>query len=210
MAMLQESRLFPAEPRTRDIAQRLYQTVRSLPILCPHGHTQAGWFARNERFRSGDAVHQQITISIACCTARASRWRNSKLARAKFRIRAKCGGCLQKTIFYFAVRQPACGWTTHFRNFSGLRQDFPARMPTNPLTPSQRNWVAQTFAHACSTIAFRLKCWRRPILRWIPWRITKRFAIPIGRPGFCRRFVRIRLSIPISLVSLRTSKSWGH
>jgi len=50
MAMLQESRLFPAEPRTRDIAQRLYQTVRSLPILSPHGHTQAGWFARNEAF----------------------------------------------------------------------------------------------------------------------------------------------------------------
>jgi glucuronate isomerase len=50
MAMLQESRLFPAEPRTRDIAQRLYQTVRSLPILSPHGHTQAGWFARNEPF----------------------------------------------------------------------------------------------------------------------------------------------------------------
>src|SRR5580765_6295637 len=50
MAMLQESRLFPAEPRTRDIAQRLYQTVRILPILSPHGHTQAGWFARNEPF----------------------------------------------------------------------------------------------------------------------------------------------------------------
>ncbi|MBT8051081.1 MAG: glucuronate isomerase [Gammaproteobacteria bacterium] len=43
-------RLFPAEPAVRKIARALYETVRDLPIISPHGHTDPGWFARNERF----------------------------------------------------------------------------------------------------------------------------------------------------------------
>ena len=50
MALLHEDRLFPADPGTRAIARRLYATVRDLPIISPHGHTQAGWFAKNEPF----------------------------------------------------------------------------------------------------------------------------------------------------------------
>jgi glucuronate isomerase len=50
MALLHEDRLFPAEEGTRAIARRLYAGIRSLPIVSPHGHTQAGWFARNEPF----------------------------------------------------------------------------------------------------------------------------------------------------------------
>ena len=45
-----EDRLFPAEPGTRAIARALYATVKDLPIVSPHGHTQAAWFARNEPF----------------------------------------------------------------------------------------------------------------------------------------------------------------
>ena len=50
MALLHEDRLFPADERTRAIARRLYDAIRDLPIVSPHGHTQAGWFARNEPF----------------------------------------------------------------------------------------------------------------------------------------------------------------
>lgn len=50
MTLLDEQRLFPSDPETRRIAQRLYATVRELPILSPHGHTQARWFAENEPF----------------------------------------------------------------------------------------------------------------------------------------------------------------
>jgi glucuronate isomerase len=35
---LYPDRLLPAEPGTRDIARRLYETVRELPIISPHGH----------------------------------------------------------------------------------------------------------------------------------------------------------------------------
>ena len=50
MSLLHEDRLFPAEETTRTIARRLYRQIQKLPILSPHGHTQAGWFARNESF----------------------------------------------------------------------------------------------------------------------------------------------------------------
>jgi len=45
-----EDRLFPSEPGVRAIAGALYAGVRNLPIVSPHGHTQASWFARNEPF----------------------------------------------------------------------------------------------------------------------------------------------------------------
>jgi glucuronate isomerase len=48
--LIHPDRLFPAEPSTRKIARTLYESVRKLPIVSPHGHTQAAWFARNQPF----------------------------------------------------------------------------------------------------------------------------------------------------------------
>ena len=48
--LLHEDRLFPADPGTRKIARSLYEHVNKLPIISPHGHTQASWFAKNEPF----------------------------------------------------------------------------------------------------------------------------------------------------------------
>ena len=50
MALLHDDRLFPADPGTRAVAQRLYAGVRGLPIVSPHGHTQAAWFANDQPF----------------------------------------------------------------------------------------------------------------------------------------------------------------
>lgn len=47
---LHEHRLFPSEPSAREICQRLYTEVKSLPIISPHGHTDPSWFALNEAF----------------------------------------------------------------------------------------------------------------------------------------------------------------
>jgi glucuronate isomerase len=47
---LHPDRLFPAEPGTRAIARRLYNTVRALPIISPHGHTDPRWFADDAPF----------------------------------------------------------------------------------------------------------------------------------------------------------------
>ena len=48
--ILDDDRLFPAEPGVRAIARELYATVRALPIVSPHGHCDPAWFARNEPF----------------------------------------------------------------------------------------------------------------------------------------------------------------
>jgi glucuronate isomerase len=48
--LIHEDRLFPSEPSVRSVARALYSSVCSLPIVSPHGHTQAAWFARNEPF----------------------------------------------------------------------------------------------------------------------------------------------------------------
>jgi glucuronate isomerase len=50
MTILDNDRLFPSDPATRAIAGRLYSEVRSLPILSPHGHTNAEWFAEDQSF----------------------------------------------------------------------------------------------------------------------------------------------------------------
>ncbi len=50
MTLLHEDRLFPAETGSRAIARALYGSVKDLPIVSPHGHTQAAWFAQNAPF----------------------------------------------------------------------------------------------------------------------------------------------------------------
>jgi glucuronate isomerase len=42
---LHPDRLFPTDAATRDVARALYAEVAGLPIISPHGHTDAGWFA---------------------------------------------------------------------------------------------------------------------------------------------------------------------
>ena len=48
--LIHPDRLFPAEPGTRRIARSLFESVRNLPIISPHGHTRAAWFADNDPF----------------------------------------------------------------------------------------------------------------------------------------------------------------
>ncbi|MBB6142778.1 glucuronate isomerase [Silvibacterium bohemicum] len=50
MTLIHPDRLFPADPGTRAIARQLYDSIAGLPIVSPHGHTQASWFARNQPF----------------------------------------------------------------------------------------------------------------------------------------------------------------
>ena len=52
MSILHPDRLFPAEPQLRGIARELYASVHALPIISPHGHTDARWFADNAPFNN--------------------------------------------------------------------------------------------------------------------------------------------------------------
>ncbi len=50
MKLLHEDRLFPADDATRKVARQLYKQIKGLPLVSPHGHTQAAWFAKNGPF----------------------------------------------------------------------------------------------------------------------------------------------------------------
>jgi glucuronate isomerase len=45
---LHPDRLLPANPAVRAIARELYASVKDLPIVSPHGHTDPRWFATDE------------------------------------------------------------------------------------------------------------------------------------------------------------------
>jgi len=57
--MLDKNRLFPAESASRAVAVKLYETVRDLPIISPHGHTDPQWFADNQPFPNPTALFIQ-------------------------------------------------------------------------------------------------------------------------------------------------------
>jgi glucuronate isomerase len=57
--MLDKNRLFPAEGAARSVAAKLYETVRDLPIISPHGHTDPQWFADNKPFPNPAALFIQ-------------------------------------------------------------------------------------------------------------------------------------------------------
>lgn len=57
--MLHPDRLLPADDKLRSIARSLYEGVKDLPIISPHGHTDPKWFANNEPF--SDPVSLFIT-----------------------------------------------------------------------------------------------------------------------------------------------------
>jgi glucuronate isomerase len=57
--MLDAKRLFPAEATARAVAVKLYETVRNLPIISPHGHTDPRWFAENKPFPNPAALFIQ-------------------------------------------------------------------------------------------------------------------------------------------------------
>ncbi|MCC6870527.1 MAG: glucuronate isomerase [Burkholderiales bacterium] len=53
---LHPDRLFPADPSTRDLARALYATVKDLPIVSPHGHTDPQWYADDPAFPDASAL----------------------------------------------------------------------------------------------------------------------------------------------------------
>ncbi len=48
--LIDDDRLFPADPASRGVARRLYVGVKDLPIVSPHGHTDPRWYAEDAPF----------------------------------------------------------------------------------------------------------------------------------------------------------------
>ncbi len=54
--LLDSDRLFSNDPKQRDIARGLYQDIKNLPIISPHGHTDPAWFAENQCFTDASSL----------------------------------------------------------------------------------------------------------------------------------------------------------
>ena len=54
--LIYADRLFPADPAVRTLARSLYATVKDLPIVSPHGHTDPQWFADDTPFANASAL----------------------------------------------------------------------------------------------------------------------------------------------------------
>jgi glucuronate isomerase len=50
MPQLDPDRLFPLDQRARTLARSLYDGIRNLPIVSPHGHCDPRWFAEDASF----------------------------------------------------------------------------------------------------------------------------------------------------------------
>jgi len=55
-AVLEADRFFDPDPTVRRVARELYDETRTLPIVSPHGHVDAGVLARNEPFAEPAAL----------------------------------------------------------------------------------------------------------------------------------------------------------
>ena len=56
VAVLEADRFFDPDPTVRRVARELYDETRTLPIVSPHGHVDAGVLARNEPFAEPAAL----------------------------------------------------------------------------------------------------------------------------------------------------------
>lgn len=54
--LLDPMRLFSSDPVQRDISCNLYDGIKDMPIISPHGHTDPGWFAKNECFADATSL----------------------------------------------------------------------------------------------------------------------------------------------------------
>ena len=64
--LLHPDRLFASDPRQRDIARELHASVRHLPIVSPHGHTDPNWFADNKPFPdASELLDQARSLPVA-------------------------------------------------------------------------------------------------------------------------------------------------
>ena len=117
---------FPAEQSARGVARALYEHVRTLPLVSPHGHTKAEWFARNEPFPDPAQliVQSDHYIFRMLYSHGIALERHRELAIGGTETRGRPGGHLLVTTTCFAERLRAFGWISPSRNYLGWTSRF--------------------------------------------------------------------------------------
>ena len=102
------------------VAVKLYETVRDLPIISPHGHTDPRWFAENEPFPNPAALLIQpdhyifrmlYSQGVSLESLGIPQVDGKRAGRSARGVADLCAG----TTICFAGRRRGCGWTIRLR-----------------------------------------------------------------------------------------------
>ena len=167
---LDPDRLFPVDPRSRDIARALHAEVAGLPILSPHGHTDPRWYAENAPFPDPARLfvtpdhyvfrmlHSQGVPLEALGVPRADGGPVETDGRRIWRLLAEN--------FHLFRGTPSRLWLEHtFQEVFGLGCGCRPRPPTSSTTTSPTAWPARSSGRARSSNASASRRSPRPRAR---------------------------------------------
>jgi glucuronate isomerase len=149
--MLNDDRLFPADPTTRDVARRLFQSIRSLPLISPHGHTEPRWYAENAAFPDPAQLmvvpDHYVTRMLVSQGVKLEQLGVPRRDGGKVETDGRAIWRLFAEHYYLFRGTPSQMWLdTTFQDLFGL---------TEPLTPQSADRYYDTIATALQSEAFR-------------------------------------------------------
>jgi glucuronate isomerase len=179
-------RLFPADPAVRGIASELYESVRSLPIVSPHGHTDPAWFALDEQFP--DAVELLIKPDHYLVRMLYSQG----LSLESLGIEAlDCSGAeadsrgiwrLFARNYHLFAGTPSRIWLDHVFNEVFGQDELLSEAMSISIT-STNAWDCPSSDREHCSIASISRSWQPPNRPWIHWNITGRSGTATGQAG---------------------------
>jgi glucuronate isomerase len=151
LPMLNDDRLFPADPATRDVARRLFQSIRSLPLISPHGHTEPRWYAEDAPFPDPAQLlvvpDHYVTRMLVSQGVRLEQLGVPRRDGGKVETDGRTIWRLFAQHYYLFRGTPSRMWLdTTFEDLFGL---------TEPLTPESADRYYDTIATALQSEAFR-------------------------------------------------------
>ena len=174
------------------LRRRLYDGIKDLPIVSPHGHTQAGWFARNEPFPDPVTLFVQpdhyvfrMLYSQGISLEELEIGSKPVKDRKVWRIFASDYRLFRGT--------PSRLWLDYaFEKLLECRSDCRRKQQTSITTRSKGSCARRNSCRARCLSDSGSKYWQQQIRRSIRWPITRRFANLDGRDGLCPRSGPIR------------------
>jgi len=206
--LIHEDRLFPAEPDVRKIAKALYERVRALPIISPHGHTQAGWFAKNEPFPDPAKLFVQPDHYVyRMLYSQGVSLEDLEIGRAEMRDPRGVWRIFARHYYLFRGTPTRIWLDFCFQELFGLEERLSEKTADHYFDVISEKLKTKEFLPRA---LYSLRCWPLPILRSIRWRITRRYGSRDGRRGYCRRSGRTRWWTRISMDLLGISSVWAR
>ncbi len=193
MALLHEDRLFPSDEGTRAIARRLYSQIRRLPIVSPHGHTQASWFSRNEPFADPVALFVQPDHYIfRMLYSQGISLEQLEIGKPKIDEPRKVWRIFAKNYYLFRGT-PTRLWLDYaFQESFGLTKQLSPSTADEYYDQIKAKLATPEFLPRSLYEQFQSKCSLRPIRLSIPWASIRRFAHQAGKEEFFRHFAPTR------------------